>query len=107
MFSIVDRNLDQYNPECVKKFMALAVKCSKEETEARPCMLEVVRELENIISMVPESDSLPSQMDDDSSSGMSAIETGPLYSERNSYVSSNYIVGSDLVSGVVPTIKPR
>ncbi|KAL0375484.1 UNVERIFIED_CONTAM: putative LRR receptor-like serine/threonine-protein kinase [Sesamum radiatum] len=37
----------------VKKFMALALRCSLDETKDRPSMLEVVRELENISSMVP------------------------------------------------------
>ncbi|KAH7515120.1 hypothetical protein FEM48_Zijuj11G0162300 [Ziziphus jujuba var. spinosa] len=116
MLSIVDRNMGPYIPECLKKFMDLAIKCSKDETAARPSMLEVVRELENIISMVPAAKSSesnndnslisPNSMDGSSSAGTSGIEMGQLYSERNTYAFSDY-TGSNLVSGVVPTIKPR
>ena len=106
MFSIVDRNMGPYTPECLKKFMDLAVKCSQDATSARPSMLEVVRELENITSMVPESDSLPSEVDG-SSSGVSGYEPTPLNSQGNTHISSNYDTGSDLVSDVIPPINPR
>ena len=89
--------------------MNLAVKCSQDETSARPSMLEVVRELEDITSMLPESDSiqsLPPEVDG-SSSGVSGYEPTPLNSQGNTHISSNYDTGSDLVSGVIPPIKPR
>ena len=107
MFSIVDRNMGQYTPECLKKFMDLAVKCSEDEASARPSMLEVVRELESITSMVPESVSLPSEVDGSSSGASGSYEPTPLYAQRDSYISSKYLNGSDLVSGAIPTIKPR
>nr|XP_048319450.1 probable LRR receptor-like serine/threonine-protein kinase At1g06840 [Ziziphus jujuba var. spinosa] len=115
MLSIVDKNMGPYDPECLKKFMELALKCSQEVTSARPSMLEVVRELENITSMLPESDSsIPSEIDGSSSSGIpSGYQPTPLYYSEgngmntNNNLFSNVYTGSDLVSGVIPTIKPR
>ncbi|XP_062075221.1 receptor-like kinase LIP2 [Humulus lupulus] len=57
MFSIMDRNMGSYMIESIKRFMDLALKCCQEETNARPSMLEIVRELENICSLQCESDS--------------------------------------------------
>ncbi|KAJ0027850.1 hypothetical protein Pint_35107 [Pistacia integerrima] len=57
--------------------------------------------------MLPESETIPTDLDI-SASGSSGIPTSSLYSERNSYVSGDFPeAGSDLVSGVVPTIRPR
>lgn len=77
-----------YTPECLKKFLDLAVKCSRDEGSAQPLMFEVVRELENITLMLPKSDSLPSETDG-SSSGVSGYEPTPLYSESNTHIASN------------------
>ena len=38
------------------KFLILALKCYEDETDARPSMAEVVRELENIWLLMPDSD---------------------------------------------------
>ncbi|KAI6698721.1 hypothetical protein NL676_018840 [Syzygium grande] len=61
MFSIIDRSMGPYPSECIKKFMALALKCCEDQTKGRPTMLEVVRELENISSMLPETDTITSE----------------------------------------------
>ncbi|KAJ0028500.1 hypothetical protein Pint_35114 [Pistacia integerrima] len=107
MHSIIDSGMGPYSSECLKRFMALALKCCEDETERRPSMLEVVRELENLSSMLPESETILTDSDI-SASGSSGIPTSSLYSERNSYVSGDFPeAGSDLVSGVVPTIRPR
>ena len=106
MFSIIDRDMGSYNTECVKKFMQLALKCCEDEMKARPTMLEVVRELENLCSMPLQSDANQSESNA-SSSGTSGPAPASLYSERNTYVSTDNYVGSDLVSGVFPDIKPR
>ncbi|GFY83881.1 hypothetical protein Acr_03g0006550 [Actinidia rufa] len=53
MFSVIDRNMGPY-----KRFTALALKCSQDKTDVRPTMLELVRELENIVSKLPESDTV-------------------------------------------------
>ena len=105
MFSIIDRDMGSYNTECVKKFMQLALKCCEDEMKARPTMLEVVRELENLCSMPLQSDVNQSDQSNASSSGSSGLTPASLYYERNT--STDYYLGSDLDSGVFPHIKPR
>ncbi|XWS71957.1 hypothetical protein CRYUN_Cryun03dG0183200 [Craigia yunnanensis] len=105
IFSVIDGKMGSYPSECVEKFVTLALKCCQDETDGRPSMADVVRELENIWLMMPESDmgvvpesidTVPEKMTPPSSSSM----------VKNPYVSSD-VSGSDLVSGVVPTITPR
>ncbi|XP_057513677.1 probable LRR receptor-like serine/threonine-protein kinase At1g06840 [Actinidia eriantha] len=105
MFSIIDRNMGPYPSECIKRFMALALKCSQDKTDVRPTMLEVVRELENLVSELPESDTVQLELNA-SSSGISESATSSVYVKRSPYVSMDF-PGSDLVSGVIPTIRPR
>ncbi|CAL5335322.1 unnamed protein product [Camellia sinensis] len=105
MLSIIDQSMGQYPSECSKRFMALAVQCSQVEQEARPSMLEVVRELENIAALLPQSEAIPLELEA-SSSGMSRSALSSVYSRKNSHVSMDF-PGSDLVSGVIPTIRPR
>lgn len=104
-FSIIDDKMGSYPSECVERFLSLALRCCQEEPELRPSMAEVVRELDTIWSMMPESDtksveSLATGTDTDLTPPSSTIITG------NPFVSSD-VSGSDLVSGVVPTISPR
>lgn len=112
MISIIDKNMGPYSSQCLERFMTLALKCCEDETEARPSMLVVVRELENISNMLPpEHDTIPAETSDVSvSSDMSGVlassSISSLYSRRNLYSSLNE-AGSDLISGVIPTIKPR
>lgn len=103
MSSIIDRSMGPYPADCVKKFMALALRCAQDETHHRPSMLEIVRELENISAMVPESKHF-----DVSSSAISESHTSSsvFTDKRNPYVSME-LTGSDLISGVIPTINPR
>lgn len=56
IFSIIDSQMGAYPSECVGKFVSLALKCCQDETDMRPSMSEVVRELEVIWRMTPESD---------------------------------------------------
>ncbi|KAJ0088592.1 hypothetical protein Patl1_31593 [Pistacia atlantica] len=104
LYFVIDNGMGPYSSECLRRFMALALKCCEDETKRRPSMLEVVRELEKLSSMLPESETIPT----DSyilASGSSGIPTSSLYSERNSYVSGGFLSEGDLVSGVVPTIE--
>lgn len=89
-----------YPSECIKKFMALALKCCEEAGKARPTMLEVVRELEDITTMLPQSNTTTTESAA-SSSTMSGSLPSSIYG-RNTYTSTN-----DLVSGVIPSIRPR
>lgn len=104
MFSMVDNNMGSYPSECVEQFVSLALRCCQDETEKRPSMAEVVRELESIWRMTPESDSVPSES---ISTNPGKTMTPPTSStSANPFVSSD-VSGSDLLSGVIPTIAPR
>lgn len=105
VFSVIDERMGSYPSECVEKFVTLALKCCQEDTNARPSMAEVVRELERIWLMMPESDTR--------STNSSTTDPGKVVSAQSSsstmktpYISSE-VSGSDLVSGVIPTITPR
>lgn len=104
VFSIIDNKMGSYPSECVERFLALALRCCHDKPEDRPSMLDVVRELENILRMMPEIETQSSE---------SASQSGKLLSlPSSSYVSRDlYSIsnasGSDLVSGVIPTIAPR
>ncbi|ONI04028.1 hypothetical protein PRUPE_6G297200 [Prunus persica] len=104
MFSIIDSRMGSYPSECVERFLALALRCCYEKQDMRPAMLEVVRELENIIKIMPAADTILSPS---AASNSDQSPTSSSYVTRDtSYVSSS-AVGSDLSSGVVPTIVPR
>ncbi|KAL4290171.1 hypothetical protein GQ457_14G002170 [Hibiscus cannabinus] len=102
MFSIIDQGMGAYSSECVKKFMALALKCCLDDPKQRPTMLEVVRELENLCLQFLETDTIPTLSESDASNS----NTSSLLSGRNSQPTTE-ILGSKLVSGVIPTIRPR
>lgn len=105
IFSVIDSKMGSYPSECVEKFVTLALKCCQEDTDERPSMAEVVRELENIWQMMPESDA---RTNDSVITDSGKMVSSPSSSSttKNPYVSSD-ISGSDLVSGVIPTIAPR
>ncbi|KAF5446558.1 hypothetical protein F2P56_032175 [Juglans regia] len=102
IFSIIDGQMGSYPSESVVKFFNLALKCCQEETDARPSMAEVVRELESLCSMMPEADAI---------TDMEKVVTPPAASSSSSTVKYPYVSldvsGSNLVSEVVPIIKPR
>lgn len=104
IFSVVDEKMGSYPSDCIEKFINLALKCCQEETHARPCMAEVVRELENICLMMPESDS---RMTETSMSDASTTPPSSSSTVHRNHDQSQDISGSDLVSGAVPIIKPR
>ncbi|XP_022730604.1 probable LRR receptor-like serine/threonine-protein kinase At1g06840 [Durio zibethinus] len=105
IFSVIDGRMGSYPSECVEKFVALALKSCQDETDSRPSMADVVRELENICLMMPESDMGVSESIDTVAGKMAPV-TPSSSVVKNPYVSSD-VSGSDLVSGVVPTITPR
>lgn len=100
ILSVIDERMGSYPSECVEKFINLALSCCQDETNARPTMMEVVRELENISSLMPDFES--------STSIPSGSITSSSYSSKmkNPYISSD-VSGSDLTSGVNPDISPR
>ncbi|XP_031377931.1 probable LRR receptor-like serine/threonine-protein kinase At5g37450, partial [Punica granatum] len=103
-FSIIDQSIGPYPADCVKKLLALALKCCEEQDKDRPTMLEVVRELENITATLPQSDIITPESDTPRSATSGSVLSS-IYG-RDSSTSSN-LQGSDLVSGVIPTIRPR
>ncbi|XP_028752821.1 probable LRR receptor-like serine/threonine-protein kinase At1g06840 [Neltuma alba] len=112
-FSVVDGRMGSCSPECIEKFLDLSLLCCQDEPDARPKMSEVVRELENIWSMMPEADTRRAELDTRRAESVTpGNDSGTMFSSssssaiRASYVSSD-MSGSDLISGVVPTIPPR
>ncbi|XP_024190813.1 probable LRR receptor-like serine/threonine-protein kinase At1g06840 [Rosa chinensis] len=104
MFSIIDNRMGSYPSECVQRFVALALGCCHNKQDDRPSMLDVVRELENIIKLMPGAETMFSP------SGSSYTEKSLTSSSTftgDPYMSSSNVEGSDLSSGVIPTILPR
>ncbi|KAL1197155.1 putative LRR receptor-like serine/threonine-protein kinase [Cardamine amara subsp. amara] len=105
MFSVIDGSMGPYTEECVKRFMELAIRCCQDNPEARPVMLQIVRELENLYGMLSKEEkpySSPSVQS--SASGMSGF---PGASPRGTYTSYSDFTANELVSGVIPSIAPR
>ncbi|KAJ6708483.1 LEUCINE-RICH REPEAT PROTEIN KINASE FAMILY PROTEIN [Salix viminalis] len=112
MFSIIDSRMGSCPSKCVERFVALALGCCLDEQDKRPAMPEVVRELENILRILPETETA----EIDSASAYSRKTTPPFsgtsassssfYASRDISSSSSHL-GSDLSSGVIPTIPPR
>ncbi|OAY67259.1 putative LRR receptor-like serine/threonine-protein kinase [Ananas comosus] len=101
MFEIIDSNMSFYPSECVEKFLSLALKCCREETDSRPSMSEVVRELESIWRMVPDANVYPSEYSEISSNKMSKSSSTSLMIE-NPFTSSDPS-GSDHVDNNIPS----
>lgn len=100
-----------YPAECLDKFLALALSCCHDKPEERPSMIDVVRELEDIIALFPESETSFSDVTLDNSgkiapspSPSSSITISGSNKDQNM---SSYVSGSDLVSDVIPTIVAR
>ena len=105
IFSIIDGKMGSYPPKCVVKFLNLALKCCEDETDARPSMAEVVRELESIWHMMPDSDNvLANPLDIDIEKVVNTPSSSSMV--KDPYVSSE-ISNTKLVSGAVPSITPR
>ncbi|XP_050208664.1 probable LRR receptor-like serine/threonine-protein kinase At1g06840 [Mercurialis annua] len=113
MFSIIDSRMGAYPSEFVERFTALAIRCCHEKPETRPSMSEVVRELETITKTTQsETDAISSESTSPCSGSVTSTYFGnsatssSYYTSNHPYASSQ-VSGSDLVSGVVPTINPR
>ncbi|XP_062081648.1 probable LRR receptor-like serine/threonine-protein kinase At1g06840 isoform X2 [Humulus lupulus] len=106
IFSVIDGRMGSYPSDCVEKFLSLALKCCQDDTDSRPSMAEVVRQLENIWLMMPESDTKTLGPLITHKAGKQ--ETSPSSSSeiKNPYLSLD-VSGSNLDSGVIPTIAPR
>lgn len=111
IFSVVDSRMGSYPAECVERFAALALRCCQDETDARPSMVEVVRELDAIWQMTPGTENIASSESaaamGSSCSNTTASSGSRMVSSGDHYISSMEVSGSNLLSGVVPSINPR
>lgn len=98
--------MGSYPSECVQKFINLALKCCRDDPDERPSMVQVVREVENIWTMMPEKDT---QITEPTTfSYPENVFSSPSSSSfvTTSYASEN-VTGSDLISGAIPSVAPR
>uniref|UniRef100_A0A0D9V760 non-specific serine/threonine protein kinase n=1 Tax=Leersia perrieri TaxID=77586 RepID=A0A0D9V760_9ORYZ len=72
---VIDERISASPPECVARFASLAVKCCRDETDSRPSMADVVRELEAMRSALPEGEDLLPEYGADQSAATSASLT--------------------------------
>ncbi|KAK7287056.1 hypothetical protein RIF29_00048 [Crotalaria pallida] len=117
VYSIIDSRMGFYPTDCLDKFLTLALSCCQDHPEERPSMLDVARELEDIIAMLPEEthhDASFSDITSDnsgkvapSSSSLASASSNATREDQQQQHMSACVSGSDLVSGVVPTIVPR
>ncbi|KAL9315162.1 hypothetical protein ACSQ67_016163 [Phaseolus vulgaris] len=111
VYSIIDSTIGLYTSECLDKFLTLALSCCQDNPEERPSMVDVVRTLEDIIAMLPEAETIFSDVSLDSSGNIappsSSASTTGSHVIREEQNMSSYVSGSDLVSDVIPTIVPR
>jgi len=103
---VVDKRIESYPSEYAERFLTLALKCCKDSPDERPKMAEVARELEYICSMLPDSDTKGVEYVTSDSSG-TIFSSQPSSSIIKTPFISGDVSGSDLVSGTIPTIKPR
>ncbi|KAK3212839.1 hypothetical protein Dsin_017545 [Dipteronia sinensis] len=106
MFSIIDSRMGSYPSECIEKLLSLALSCCHDKSEHRPSMLDVVRELENIVNMVPASDPTIIESTRSVFSGHSTAASSLTMMSKDPYMSNN-VSGNDLVSNINPIITPR
>lgn len=99
MVSLIDKRMELWSMESVEKFAALALRCSDDSPEMRPAMAEVVKELEGLVQANPERSV-------ETPSSSSVLSTSSSNVTRDLYESAS-LLGSDLSSGVVPSIAPR
>ncbi|KAI4355975.1 hypothetical protein L6164_000029 [Bauhinia variegata] len=110
IFSIIDSRMGSYPSDCIERFLTLALSCCHDNPEKRPSMLDVVRELENILEMLPEIETETASSDftsDYTHNGNLASSSSTSYNTREYQQVSSTLSGSDLVSGVIPNIVPR
>jgi hypothetical protein len=90
-------------PDCISRFLLLATKCCQDETDDRPSMSEIVRELEVIMRMMPEVDFVLLETTDTDSTDMTkslstASATGASFVSQTS---GSLNASSGVLSGVL------
>ncbi|XP_062207252.1 probable LRR receptor-like serine/threonine-protein kinase At1g06840 isoform X2 [Phragmites australis] len=105
---IIDSRMSPNPPECAMRFLSLAMKCCRDETDDRPYMADIVRELETIRSMLPEGEDLVSETTGTGSGALTksmsttSTTTGVLF--VSSHTSGTGQANSGIPSG---TVVPR
>ncbi|WCJ27870.1 Leucine-rich repeat protein kinase family protein [Euphorbia peplus] len=111
MFSIIDSSMGSYPSECVERFVALALGCCEDMPDNRPSMAQVVRELENIVKLVPDPEDYTSYSESTSPYSGQSTSTRLHNSASSSTFYASYgstnVSGSNLISDVTPVINPR
>ncbi|XP_021723320.1 probable LRR receptor-like serine/threonine-protein kinase At1g06840 [Chenopodium quinoa] len=106
LFDIIDSKMGDYPSECVERFIELALRCCQDKPEMRPSMLDVVRELENLLQLVPDSMIMSNTSSLQFRSSSSTTTTSLTNVSKFARMSSD-VSGSDLTTTVLPTITPR
>lgn len=106
ILSVIDERMGSYPSDCVEKFLSLALKCCHDDPDSRPSMAEVVRQLENLWLMMPESNTKSTEQVITPKAGKEVTPPSSSSEVKNPYLSLD-ISGSNLDSGVIPTIVPR
>ena len=105
LFSIIDSRMGSYPSDCVERFSTLALSCCHEDTLKRPSMLDVVRELENIVAMLSVTETY---LSDIASHYDSLVESSTSHMMgKDQQLLSSSASETGLVSGESPTIIPR
>ncbi|CAJ1812934.1 unnamed protein product [Sphenostylis stenocarpa] len=107
IYSVIESRMGLYPSDCLDKFLTLALKCCQENPEERPSALDVVRELEDIAAMLSETEAGFPDITLDNSGEMAPSSSLGSNAAREDQHKFTYVAGSNLVSGVVPTIVPR
>ncbi|KAH7437087.1 hypothetical protein KP509_05G055600 [Ceratopteris richardii] len=104
LLSIIDHRMGPYPADCLERLVRLARSCCEDDSEARPSMAEVVRELEDIWDLIPHKESMASLEKSIKDPGMKR----PVSNSYNNYpfVSSD-VSGIGLMSGTILEISPR
>ncbi|KAL2899742.1 hypothetical protein RDABS01_024824 [Bienertia sinuspersici] len=105
LFGIIDSRMGDYPSECVERFIALGLSCCQDKPEMRPSMTDVVRELEDVLQLLPESMAMS---DNNTSRSSSSITTTTSFSNVSKYGRmASDVSGSDLTSTIMHSITPR
>ncbi|CAM0883075.1 unnamed protein product [Alopecurus aequalis] len=105
---IIDSRMTSCPPECATRFLSLALKCCRDETDARPYMAEIVRELDGIRSVLPEGEDLLSVTSKEKGSSAALANSTPMSLTGEIFDSSHASNSGHPNSGVPSgTVAPR
>ncbi|XP_077245387.1 putative LRR receptor-like serine/threonine-protein kinase At1g06840 [Tasmannia lanceolata] len=105
LLSVIDSRMGSYPSESAEQFVALALRCCRDEENRRPSMAEVVREVENICSVIPEAETTTTP--ESTTTNYRETSTTPSASTATNQNMSSESHGNDNLSDIVSTIIPR